>query len=76
MPCDVVLRSEPGNKASGGVNMACVLRHNPYCYYVDLDEERWAEIVNILYYVGKYGNTIGVKKDNVWVDCKSTKNPI
>ena len=77
LPCDVVLGSEPGNKSIRWIElMACVLRHNTYCYYVDLGEEKWADIVSILDSVGKYGNTIGIMKDNVRIECKSTKNPI
>ena len=46
--------------------MAYVLRHNPYRYGVDLDEEGWADIGNLLDSVCKHGSTIGMKKENLY----------
>ena len=46
--------------------LAYVLRHNPHQYNLSLDEEGWIGIDNLLYSVGKYGNTIEIKKENLY----------
>jgi putative RNA 2'-phosphotransferase len=65
--CNIVLRGDLDNNALHWSKLLTyVLRHNPNRYNLSLDEEGWIDIDNLLFSLGKYGNTIEIKKEELY----------
>lgn len=65
--CNIVLRGDLDNNALHWSKLLTyVLRHNPSRYNLSLDEEGWIDIDNLLFSLGKYGNTIEIKKEELY----------